>query len=51
LTYSGPLALPDNIITQRGSNLEDEHVSQINRLIGSRDDFFTSNLFLDLLQL
>jgi len=27
------------------------HVSHIRRLIGSREDFFASNLFLDLLQL
>jgi hypothetical protein len=39
------------MITQRGSNLEDEQVSQINKLIGRSEDFFTSNLFLDLLQL
>jgi len=51
LTWSDPLDLPAKIITQRGSNFEDEQVSQINKLIGRSEDFFTSNLFLDLLQL
>jgi hypothetical protein len=50
-TWSGPLDLPAKIITHRGSNFDDEQVSQINRLIGKIEDFLTSSLFLDLLQL
>ena len=33
------------------NNLTDEQRLEINKLIGKREDFLTSNLFLDLLQL
>lgn len=50
LTDSGPSCLPERMTTHLGSNLADTHVSHINRLIGSNEDFFTESLFLLLLQ-